>query len=69
MEGRDATPGAVRSTAKLTYDDLVAMFPEDDRVRRELIDGDLRDSLARQTASDDLFAADARPRKISDRDR
>lgn len=31
---------AVRSTAKLTYDDLVAMFP-DDGVRRELIDGDL----------------------------
>ncbi|MFA5908526.1 MAG: Uma2 family endonuclease [Vicinamibacterales bacterium] len=32
---------AVRSTAKLTYDDLVAMFPEDDGVHRELIDGEI----------------------------
>ena len=29
------------SPTRLTYDDLVAMFPEDDGVRRELIDGDL----------------------------
>jgi Uma2 family endonuclease len=29
------------STAKLTYDDLVAMFPEEDGVQRELIDGEL----------------------------
>ena len=29
------------SATRLTYDDLVAMFPEDDRVRRELIDGEL----------------------------
>lgn len=34
-------PDAVRSTAKLTYDDLVAMFPEDDGVHRELIDGEI----------------------------
>ena len=32
---------AVRSTVKLTYDDLVAMFPDEDGVRRELIDGEL----------------------------
>lgn len=32
---------AVRSTAKLTYDDLVAMFPNDDGVHRELIDGEI----------------------------
>ena len=32
---------ALRSTAKLTYDDLVAMFPDEDNVRRELIDGEL----------------------------
>lgn len=32
---------AVRSTAKLTYDELVAMFPEDDGVHRELIDGEI----------------------------
>jgi Uma2 family endonuclease len=30
---------AVHSAARLTYDDLLAMFPEDDGVRRELIDG------------------------------
>lgn len=41
MEGRDAMPDAVRSTARLTYDDLVAMFPDEDGVRRELIDGEL----------------------------
>jgi Uma2 family endonuclease len=29
------------SAAKLTYDDLVAMFPADDGIRRELIDGEL----------------------------
>jgi len=40
MEGRDAMPDAVRS-ARLTYDDLVAMFPEDDGLRRELIDGEI----------------------------
>ncbi|MDP3719193.1 MAG: Uma2 family endonuclease [Acidobacteriota bacterium] len=41
MEGRDAMADAVRSTARLTYDDLVAMFPDDDGVQRELIDGEL----------------------------
>ena len=41
MEGRDAMSDAVRSTAKLTYDDLVAMFPEEDGVQRELIDGEI----------------------------
>lgn len=41
MEGRDGMAHSAGSTAKLTYDDLVAMFPEDDRLRRELIDGDL----------------------------
>jgi Uma2 family endonuclease len=30
-----------RSAVKLTYDDLVLMFPEEDGVRRELIDGEL----------------------------
>ena len=34
-------PDAVRATARLTYDDLVAMFPDEDGVRRELIDGEL----------------------------
>ena len=34
-------PDAVRTTARLTYDDLVAMFPEDDGVHRELIDGEI----------------------------
>lgn len=32
---------AVRATARLTYDDLVAMFPDEDGVRRELINGEL----------------------------
>ena len=32
---------AVRSTVRLTYDDLVAMFPDDDGVRRELINGEI----------------------------
>jgi len=41
MEGRDAMADAVRSRARLTYDDLVAMFPDEDGVRRELIDGEL----------------------------
>jgi len=41
MEGRDAMPDAVRTTAKLTYDDLVTMFPGDDGVHRELIDGEV----------------------------
>lgn len=30
-----------RSAVKLTFDDLLAMFPEEDGVRRELIDGEL----------------------------
>lgn len=41
MEGRGAMPDAVRSTVRLTYDDLVSMFPEDDGVHRELIDGEI----------------------------
>jgi Uma2 family endonuclease len=41
MEGRDAMSDAVRSTARLTYDDLLAMFPEDDGVHRELIGGEI----------------------------
>ena len=41
MEGRDAMSDAVRSAARLTYNDLVAMFPDQDGVRRELIDGEL----------------------------
>ena len=32
---------AVRSTTRLTYDDLVALFPDEDGVQRELIDGEL----------------------------
>jgi Uma2 family endonuclease len=40
MGGRDAMSDAVRS-ARLTYDDLLAMFPEDDGVHRELIDGEI----------------------------
>ena len=34
-------PDAVRTRARLTYDELVAMFPEDDGVHRELIDGEI----------------------------
>ena len=41
MEGRDAMLDPVRSTARLTYDELGAMFPDEDGVRRELIDGEL----------------------------
>ena len=41
MERGDAMPDAVRSTTRLTYDDLVAMFPDEDGVQRELIDGEL----------------------------
>ena len=41
MEGRDAMADAVRSTARISYDDLVAMFPDDDGVRRELINGEV----------------------------
>lgn len=41
MEGKDAMADAVRSTARLTYDDLVTLFPDEDGVRRELIDGEL----------------------------
>lgn len=33
--------GTSHSADKLTYDDLVRMFPDDDGVRRELIDGEL----------------------------
>lgn len=32
---------AAGSATRLTYDDLVAMFPEDDRVHRELIGGEI----------------------------
>jgi Uma2 family endonuclease len=41
MEGRDAMARTAGSATRLTYDDLVAMFPEDDGVHRELIDGEL----------------------------
>jgi len=41
MEGRDAMADPVRATPRLTYDDLVAMFPDEDGVQRELIDGEL----------------------------
>lgn len=41
MEGRDAMAHSAGSTAKLTYDDLVARFPDEDGLRRELIDGEL----------------------------
>ena len=41
MEGSNAMADAVRSSARLTYDDLIAMFPDEDGVRRELIDGEL----------------------------
>lgn len=41
MEGRDAMADAVRSTPRISYDDLVAMFPDDDGVRRELINGEI----------------------------
>ncbi len=41
MEGSNAMADAVRSSARLTYDDLVAMFPDEDGVRRELIDGEI----------------------------
>jgi len=41
MEGRDAMSGISRSSARLTYYDLVRMFPDEDGVRRELIDGEL----------------------------
>jgi Uma2 family endonuclease len=40
MEQGDAMHDAPRSGAKLTYDDLLAMFPEDDGLRHELIDGE-----------------------------
>jgi len=40
MEGRDAMSHTARSAAKLTYDDLVAMFPEGDGLRHELIAGE-----------------------------
>lgn len=41
MDGRDAMSHTARSAARLTYDDLVAMFPDEDGVRRELIGGEL----------------------------
>lgn len=41
MEGRDAMARTAGSATRLTYDDLVAMFPDEDGVRRELIDGEL----------------------------
>jgi Uma2 family endonuclease len=41
MEGRDAMSHTARSAVKLTYDDLVAMFPDEDGIRRELIGGEL----------------------------
>ena len=40
MDGRDAMPQVARSSARLSYDDLVAMFPDDDGLRHELIDGE-----------------------------
>jgi Uma2 family endonuclease len=40
MERRDAMARTAGSPAKLTYDDLVAMFPEGDRLRHELIAGE-----------------------------
>ncbi len=41
MREKNAMSGAVRSAAKLTFEDLVAMFPDEDGQRRELIDGEL----------------------------
>lgn len=41
MEGRDAMAQSPGSAVRLTYDDLVTMFPDEDGVRRELIDGEL----------------------------
>jgi Uma2 family endonuclease len=41
MEGRDAMARTAGSATRLTYDDLVAMFPDDDRVHRELIGGEI----------------------------
>ena len=41
MEGRDAMARTAGSATRLTYDDLVAMFPEDDGIRRELIGGEI----------------------------
>jgi Uma2 family endonuclease len=40
MEQRDAMRDAPRSGVKLTYDDLLAMVPEDDGLGHELIDGE-----------------------------
>ena len=40
MDGRDAMPQVARSNAKLSYDDLFSMFPDDDGLRHELIDGE-----------------------------
>jgi Uma2 family endonuclease len=34
-------PGTSHSAARLTYDDLVAMFPDEDGLRREIIGGEL----------------------------
>lgn len=41
MEGRDAMARTAGSATRLTYDDLVAMFPDEDGLCRELIDGEL----------------------------
>lgn len=41
MEGRDAMARTAGSPTRLTYDDLVAMFPAEDGLRRELVDGEL----------------------------
>ena len=42
MEGKEAMARTAGSaTTKLTYDDLVAMFPDDDGVRREFIGGEI----------------------------
>ncbi len=40
MEGRDAMSRTAGSATRFTYDDLVAMFPEGDRLRHELIAGE-----------------------------
>ena len=40
MEGRDAMARTAGSATRLTYDELVAMFPEGDRLRHELIAGE-----------------------------
>lgn len=39
--GRRSAVGSTSPETRLTYDDLVAMFPDEDGVRRELIGGEL----------------------------